>query len=280
MKFTIVIAVYNGEEFINNAVQSILAQTYKDWELIIVNDGSNDNTEEIILKIIKNNQARNIYLINQENKGLGAARNTAIKNSTGDYVALLDADDIWYEGKLRAIYDILIKANDIDVICHDEYIVKKNTNFKHRVYYGPQELCNFHDLLFKKNVISSSASTIKKERLLEVGLFSENREWHGAEDYDMWLKLAKIGAKFFFLNEVYGEYTLHDNNMTADIDSFNVRALNVIEFHVKQLSHKTFFHHYLFVRRRAKMYQDAAVNLFKNKKFSLGFSQFIKSLKI
>lgn len=278
MKFSIVIPVYNSEKFIGKAIESVLNQTYADWELIIINDGSTDLVEEVVRKYIKKNDGANIRFISQANKGLGAARNTGIKSAKGEYIALLDADDVWYQGKLKAVNEILLEENDLDVVCHDEYLVKQGGGVRKRLNYGPKEACSYQDLLFKENVLSGSATTIRKEKLFEVGLFSENKQWHGVEDYDMWLKLSKIDAKFFFLNEVYGEYVMHSNNMTNNATSFVARVFNVIDYHFEQWPNKSLFYRYLFKKRKAKICQGTAIQLLKAGEPLLAGRQMIKSL--
>jgi len=277
MRFSIIIPAYNAQNHIGRAIESVLNQDFPDWEMIIINDGSTDNTKNIILSYISKYPDIRIKLINQLNMGIAAARNSGIRNSRAEFIAFLDADDIWYKGKLEAVSNILMKSKNVDVVCHDEYIVEENTNLRRRAYYGPKKLCNYFDLLFKGNILSTSATTIRRERLLEAGLFSEDRGWIGVEDYDLWLKLAKLGAEFFFLNEVYGEYRLHDSNTTKNTLVFNSRALNVIDYHFKQLSSVTPFQRYLFAKRKFKIHQGTAVQLIKERKFCSACKYIVKS---
>jgi len=256
MKFSIIIPAYNASKFIEQSLNSVISQTFTDYEVIIVNDGSRDDTAAVTLNHINKFKDKKTKLINQENKGLGGARNTGILNSSGEYIALLDADDIWYKDKLKIVYDTLTRLKDIDVICHAELWVDKTKKSKSRVYYGPSKDCTYQRLLFKGNRLSSSATVIRRGKIMEAGLFSENRQWHGVEDYDMWLRLSKANAKFFFLNNICGEYVLHGNNMTQDIVLFNSRVLSLIEYHFRELPRRSLIYRYLFNRRKAKIYQE------------------------
>ena len=91
-----------------------------------------------------------------------------------------------------------------------------------------------------------------------AGFFSERRQWHGVEDYDMWLKLAKNGCKFYFLKEVLGEYILHDDNMTVDMIGFNKRILDVSEYHFSQIPNPSLYYRYLMNKKRSKLHRNTA----------------------
>jgi glycosyltransferase involved in cell wall biosynthesis len=261
--FSVIIPAYNASKFISNTLDSVRLQTFEDYEVIIINDGSTDNTEKFVSDYMEKNQDMKIILMNQSNKGLGAARNTGIRNAKGEYISLLDADDIWHSEKLEKTNNVLNTKINVDVICHDEYWFEKSNGRKRRVRYGPSQACTYRNLLFKGNKLSGSATTVKKDKLFEVGLFAERRDWNGVEDYDMWLKLAKNNCKFFFLNEVLGEYILHDTNMTAQIESFYIRILNVLEHYFSQWPQKTVYYCYLMRKRRAATIRSAGRALMK-----------------
>jgi len=111
--FSVIIPVFNGEKFIKNAIDSVFAQTLSDWELIIVNDGSSDNTLSVLEKY-KNNEK--IRIVSQLNSGVSVARNTGVENSTGDYIAFLDADDVWHENHLEVMKTLADKYPDAGLI--------------------------------------------------------------------------------------------------------------------------------------------------------------------
>lgn len=111
--FSIIIPVYNGEKFIEKAIESVFNQTMSDWELIIVNDGSSDNTLSVLEKYKDNEK---IQIISQENSGVSVARNTGVKNSKGDYIAFLDADDVWHKNHLDVMKTLAEKYPDAGLI--------------------------------------------------------------------------------------------------------------------------------------------------------------------
>ena len=102
--FSVIIPVYNGAKFIDNAIKSVFSQTNSDWELIVVNDGSKDNTEDVLKKYADNDKIR---IINQENGGVSVARNTGYEVSKGEYIAFLDADDVWHNNHLEVMAELI-----------------------------------------------------------------------------------------------------------------------------------------------------------------------------
>ena len=107
--FSVIMPVYNGEKFIDDAIHSVCAQTYDNWELIIVNDGSKDNTADVLKKYEINSQ---IKIIHQENGGVSVARNTAISASKGEYIVFLDADDVWHKNHLEVMNELITEYPD------------------------------------------------------------------------------------------------------------------------------------------------------------------------
>lgn len=279
MKFSVIIPAFNAASFIEEALRSVKEQTFSGYETIVVNDGSTDGTRAAVWDFIDRHKEMKIKLIGQENKGLGAARNTGIKQAQGEYIALLDADDIWHKDKLEKVNQALIGAPGVDVICHAETWFDRAAKRKKAVYYGPAEDCTYKKLLFQGNKLSSSASAIRREALEQAGLFSEDKAWHGVEDYDLWLRLAKVNARFLFLNDICGEYVLHGNNMTRDLVSFNSRVLAVIKHHFQELPGRSWLDAYLFKKRKAKIYREAASYFLKTGNFSLALRQLFNSFK-
>lgn len=107
--FSVIIPVYNGEKFIDTAIECVLKQTYKDWELIVINDGSSDKTADVLKK--HENDSR-INIIHQKNSGVSAARNTGVSNASGSHIAFLDADDIWMDNHLSVLAEMIEKYPD------------------------------------------------------------------------------------------------------------------------------------------------------------------------
>jgi glycosyltransferase involved in cell wall biosynthesis len=168
-------------------------------------------------------------LINQENKRLGGARNTGIEATDSELIAFLDADDVWYPGKLSAVVSCMnALSNEVGLVCHDELAVGKG--FKQRLLrYGPCVPNMYERLLFGGNCLSPSAVTIRRHTLGRLR-FSEDSGFHSIEDYDLWLRLARV-TRFHFLHQVLGEYRLYPHSLSTDVNYNLVNTLNVLESH-------------------------------------------------
>src|SRR5690554_5058559 len=131
MKFSVLIPAYNIEDFVKDSILSVINQTYSNWEMIVVNDGSTDNTLSILKDYEKKD--KRIKIINQENKGLLMARRVAIEKAIGDYICFLDSDDFWENNMLEVLVS-RIKSYNPDLILFNHNVV----NLKGEIYQKPQ----------------------------------------------------------------------------------------------------------------------------------------------
>jgi len=201
---SIVIPTYNHAEFLQNALNSVLQQTFTDWEVIIVNNYSDDNTEKVVMSF---NEER-FQLENFRNNGIiAASRNHAIKLAKGEYVAFLDSDDEWFPNKLEECFK-LIENSSAEAVCHAERWVGEN-GYKRDMQYGPASRATYQSLLYDGNAISTSAVVVKRSVLEKVGSFSESPDMVTAEDYDLWIRIVKSGTNFEFIKTVLGVYRIH-----------------------------------------------------------------------
>jgi glycosyltransferase involved in cell wall biosynthesis len=257
--FSIIIPVFNGSIFIEHALKSVFAQTFNDYEVIVIDDGSVDLTKSIVEKCFKENDCKNhLFITYTENRGVSYARNLGIKSAKGKFVAFLDADDKWYKNKMEKVYNVFTNKSDIDLVCHNENYVNDRGIIK-QVIYDPK-VDNIHDfLLFKSNCISTSAVTVRKTKLEQVGMFSEKLLM--AEDYDLWIKLSKI-AIFYFLNEILGEYRLQFKSLTVDLGKFTDCVLTVVEEHFNEYDNKGILAKLRFKRRKAAVFFETAIGAY------------------
>jgi len=221
---TIVIPTYNHADYLQKALASVLQQTFTDWEAIIVNNYSDDNTEEIVESF---NEPR-FHMENFHNNGIiAASRNHAIRLAKGEYIAFLDSDDEWYPEKLHNCI-IALENSSEDAICHGERWIGVD-GYNRDVQYGPESRATYKSLLCKGNAISTSAVLVRRHVLERVGLFSEDPEIVTAEDYDLWLKIVKSGTRFIFLPKILGVYRIHPGGNSQAVLK-NVHAiLTVVE---------------------------------------------------
>jgi len=209
---SVVIPTYNHVQFLREALVSVIAQTERRWEALVINNFSEDDTEIMVSSL----DDTRIKLFNFRNQGIiAASRNTGIQRARGQFVAFLDSDDRWAPEKLRSCVRRL--QNGVDLVCHAERWFGEGVSGR-AVYYGPSERGQFDSLLYQGNALSTSAVVIRRERLLECGGFSEDPKIVTAEDYDLWLRLAQGGNQIAFLDEVLGDFRLHAGSQSRSIE--------------------------------------------------------------
>ena len=227
--YSIIMPAYNAEKYIGEAIDSVLKQTFTNWELLVVNDGSNDKTETIVSKYIETDSR--ISLINQENKRLGAARNTGIRNSVGKWIAFLDSDDIWLPQKLEIQHQNISLRPDVDVFVSDGYTYFED--IQHRLYYHFPVIKGFYDGKklygeeFVANKIPVLSAVVKKTMVLNVGFQAEEKISFGSEDWDYWLRIALAGGNFFGMDERLFVYRVHSGSMSAQLLTQRLSSISI-----------------------------------------------------
>lgn len=237
---SVIMPAYNAALYINEAIESVINQTFRNWELIIVNDGSTDATREIILGFEKKD--RRIKYLFQENGKQGKARNLGIAHSIGQYIAFLDADDLWIENKLVIQVNYLISNPEIDLIFSQGYFLNQDNPIDFDVRVKPIWNINDLPLFIEQNQIPILSVVVKKTCLIDVDNFSEDLNIQNVEDYHLWLKLLCNNQKFRSIKQRLFFYRIHDNQITKTEESENIKLLHLfIEFykyHNNRLSHK------------------------------------------
>lgn len=226
-KLSIVIGTHNHAHFLPDCLQSVRQQSYQDFEVIVVDNGSTDDTRKVVEELAWDKLR---YHYQQNTGSIAGSRNTGIRLAKGDYVAFLDSDDLWYNNKLKKTMDVLEDHPEIDLLTHDLYI-RRDGLIKGIGKVGPAHKNMFKRLLFYENCVAGSATTVKRSVLLEVEGFDERKEFVNAEDYETWLKVAYLNKKFFFLNECLGEYRIHNSNVSLNLALTCPNEINVIKKH-------------------------------------------------
>jgi glycosyltransferase involved in cell wall biosynthesis len=206
---SVIIPAYNAELYLAEAIESVLAQTYRTVELIVVDDGSTDNTALIAKKF-----ADSVRLIHQTNQGLSAARNAGIRSAQGEIIALLDADDLWESCFLEVMVSALEQNPQlIGAYCGFQYINAEGSIVgRPSLRVVAPEV--FHEtLLYNGNWLAPSGVIFRKSVAFEVGLFDE--EIGPVADTDLWIKLSSRGP-LIGLPQPLIKYRQHDGNMSKD----------------------------------------------------------------
>ena len=218
MKISVVIPTFNRAEFILKTINSILEQTIKVDEIIVVDDGSTDNTKQVLKNF-------NIKYIYQENKGVSSARNRGIKESKNSWIAFCDSDDIWHKDKLEKQINFH-NDNPHILISHTNEIWKFNDKIikqkKHQL--KPRGYC------FKDNLesckIGASTLLVNKSILDDIGLFDESLK--ACEDYDLWLRILQKYELGLCEEKLITKKAGHKGQLSFDtpmMDSFRIKAL-------------------------------------------------------
>ncbi len=235
---SVIIPCYNQAAFLPDAINSLKSQTIEDWECIIVNDGSTDNTAEVAEKLAQTDTR--IRVINQENKGLSGARNAGLKAANSELLQFLDADDMLEKDKLRSQVEFLHSNSDIDIVFGDaRYFTTKNMELREYGYYAVDktkawipELWNDRSTLLEKSLTSNlfpiNCPLVRYSVFNSVGSWNEDLEAH--EDWEFWIRCAAANVKLEFFNKhnTLALVRMHSSSMTFDtsrmlLSSFKMR---------------------------------------------------------
>ncbi len=215
-KVSVIIPTYNRADLLPRAIDSVSNQTFKDFELIVVDDGSTDNTKEIVMEYQKKDE-RIKYLWEENSGGPAKPKNTGIKNSQGEYIAFLDSDDEWFLKKLEKQLKLFESSNTLGFVSCNALIIDENNNNNRRWEYNSPKNKDFISLLEGNKIWSCSSVIIKKDIFERMGFFDENLNF--GEDWEMWLRITKR-YNFDFVYEPLIKYYLHQNNISSTETNF------------------------------------------------------------
>jgi len=212
---SIIIPTYNHAKYLGKALKSVLSQTYKDWEVIVIDNHSTDETNEVISKF-KDPRIRYLKIVN--NGILAKSRNLGIKLAKGEWIAFLDSDDWWKKDKLKFCFDEI--NQNVDLIYHElEVVYKSKSIFRKKIFKGRQlKKPVLKDLLVgaitNGNPIGQSSVIVRKSILIKIGGIYEDENLVGAEDYNTWLRVSQITNQFKYLSKSLGYILIHDKNVS------------------------------------------------------------------
>ena len=209
---TVVIAAYNASRYIAQALDSVKAQTFTDYEVIVVNDGSDDRQE--LERILDSHPLPIIYL-SQENRGVSAARNAAINIGRGEFYTQLDSDDQWTPEYLEVQLGILKDNPDVALVYPNATIIgDASTDEVEYMKMSPSEgEVNFLSLIQQKCIVMTSV-TARMKVLRDAGMFDENLR--SCEDFDLWLRIVKNGGRIVYHRRPLVLYRRHEGSLSSD----------------------------------------------------------------
>lgn len=256
-RVSVVIPAYTAARFIEATLDSVAAQTYRDFELVIVDDGSPDDTKAVVDRWLERTGTPG-QCVRRPNGRIAAARNTGLRAAKGELIALLDHDDSWTPDKLGlcvaefdAHPDTVLVGHHLDVVSGGKVV---RTEYK-----GPAVPNMYHRLLFIGNAVSPTAAVFRKDKALAIDGFRENPQFNTVEDYDFWMRLSRTGP-FRFLDRTLGSYNVIEGSASQNVKNHfsNLEALLRDHF-ASQLGPEPGLLDRLRVRRRFSYAYRAAV---------------------
>jgi glycosyltransferase involved in cell wall biosynthesis len=211
-KVSIIIATYNREAFVIEAIESVKKQTYADWEMVIIDDASTDGTEKVIKTYI-DKDTRIHYFKNKQNLGISKTRNRGIDLAKGEYLATLDSDDIWLdEDKLKKQVEFLDINKDYALIGGGIMYIDTHSRHIRKMLYPIYDSI-IRNIMLQYNPFPHSTVLMRKTAVVSVGKYDEAMK--ACEDYDLWMRL---GAKYKFTNipKVLAGYRVHGGNISRN----------------------------------------------------------------
>ena len=275
---SIVIPNYNHARFLGRALQSVLNQTYTNWEAIVIDNYSTDNTDEVMAS---HTDQRIVYLKVQNNGVIAVSRNAGIRAAKGEWIAFLDSDDWWTADKLQVCFDCIY--DKVDFVYHDLQIVNDQTR-----YFQSKTIKSWQvktpvltDLMVRGSAIATSSVVVKKKLLKQLKGMNESSDMVGAEDYNTWLRIAQITERFRYLPKRLGFYQLHKQGISSQKD-MSVPAMHAVDEFIDLLSQQQKNKLKAHLKYSKGRYEYLAGNTFNAKKnllFSLRYGKSTIKLK-
>ncbi|EOG1815092.1 TPA: glycosyltransferase [Enterobacter hormaechei subsp. steigerwaltii] len=210
---SVIMPSYNSADTISASIESILSQSYQNWELLITDDGSTDGTLEI-LSAYAEKDSRIKFFSNSKNSGAAVSRNNSIKHSKGAFLAFLDSDDIWLKNKLQKQLSFMNVTQNNDFSFTSYSLIDENGKHLGKTVdmQGDGLSFSYHDMLRKKATLGCSTVMLRKSSFEDISMPLIRT----GQDYALWLKLLKTGKNAYLLNEVLTEYRILPNSISRN----------------------------------------------------------------
>ncbi|WP_051296499.1 glycosyltransferase [Anaeroarcus burkinensis] len=223
---SVVIPTYNSAAFLKKAVKSVLQQTFINFEILIIDNCSTDDTDAVIDSFTD----LRIKCFKIQNEGvIAASRNLGIQKAKGEWIAFLDADDFWYPDKLSIC--LANCGKECDVVRH-RLLTRRNGVAWKKTIVKRKKTIEFEELLYEGNCLPTSAMMVRRSVLMEVGAFSEKKCFVSVEDYELWLRLARKHKKICLINDVLGEYYWNESGVSKKVMNHFDAEMAVLQLYI------------------------------------------------
>lgn len=267
--FSVIIPTYNRADKLERALASLKAQSFSDFEVLVCDDGSTDHTKSVVEKYERDLAIT--YLWDENWGGPARPRNSGIRGSRGEWVCFLDSDDWWYVDKLEDVNQCIGKA---DVIYHDvEVISAKYPQKKKKIRARSMSAPVINELMTKNNRIYNSSFSIRKSYIEQAGYVSEDKSVIAAEDFDLWIRIAKLTDRFHHIPKCLAAYWVDEENITEISNRQIGIILEVYSRHLQSLNQQ--------MQKEAKCYMAYSVGRIRQRMGELAAAQnnFTESIK-
>jgi len=248
---SVIIPCFNVAQFVEETIESVISQTYQNWEIILVNDGSSDHLFETIEKYLSD---KRVSFFSKENGGLSSARNFGISKAKGTYILPLDADDLIHSTYIEKAITVFNNNQKLKLVyCRVDYFGERNEEWVLPPYSFPEILI--------ENMIFSSA-IFKKQDFLNIGQYSEILK-SGLEDWDLWIRLLSPDGIVFKIPEILFFYRKHDGTSMSDkfIDKEKHNVVLNTLFDLNRAIYNDYFENPIFMARKAILFKKKIVSI-------------------
>jgi glycosyltransferase involved in cell wall biosynthesis len=264
-RVSVIIPAFNSAVYIHETIESVKRQTYKDYEIIVIDDGSTDDTRDIVKAY-----GDTVTYYYQSNKGAGVPRNIGVRMSNGEYIAFLDHDDIWLPDKLNIQVSVMDADPGLSFVCSETYVFtdKEGTIDLWRKPRWAEE--SFAHLL-EDNFISVLTVLMRRSCFDEIGGFDERL--HANQDYDLWLRMTANNHRFKYINIPLARYRRHKYSFARNTEK-KIESYKLLLGKKEIWRRMPFFKRF---RRLSGIYYDFAERYLSSRQYAVAMKYYIKS---
>jgi len=276
---SVVIPTYNSADFIAKTLETVFLQTYNNYEVIVSDDGSTDNTVDVVKSFFLKYPDREKKLLINKHKGPGAARNKGIEIASGDWVSFLDSDDLWDHNKLERVVRYILNSESVDLVCHSQIAIEgPKEALMNPVKYFNNKIDPFLSI-YRENCLYTSALTVKKSILYLAGLFDNILP--SAQDYELWLRLGMInGIRMGFIEDPLSTHINREGNISSNVETRLQCMLEISRKYYGELKKVSKVPKIEKIRFEGRIYSSVGLKLLRRKNIAKGiYYLFIGLLK-
>lgn len=253
---SIILPYYNGERFVKETIDSIVSQTYAQFELLLVDDGSSDKKQsDFARSLIDSYEDGRLIYFYKKNGGLSDARNFGIDNAKGEFIAFVDQDDLWTPDKLKKQVDVFIEKSDINFICTDGEVfgeINRNLDYQNKLKLNNGLIQQSYLRMIKNNFVIASSAIFRKKLIPIIGY--SNRSFIIVPDYEYFIRISRK-CDFYFIAEPLVRYRMHEDNTLKNIIRMDCEKIIILsQQDLSSIMHKYFaLRHFLFSVMRCSL---------------------------